>query len=210
MILAKKSLPIAKLSPEEEKIEKDFLETVKLKAPRVSIERLKYAIECIKKYHSATNRLSGEPYYLHPITVAKIVMDYDCSEDTIIAALLHDTIEDSCLTSEGIEMLFNKKVAAIVTDLTNIECNRGSCYRLKLSSVDNILQLLAVRDKRSLYIKIADRLHNLRTISHKDPYNQLKKAEETILFYLPLAEQLEIKSAAEEMRNICIEVLNGK
>ena len=71
------------------------------------------------------------------------------------------------------------------------------------------IQLLAVRDKRSIYIKIADRLHNLRTISHKDPYNQLKKAEETILFYLPLAEQLEMKSAAEEMRNICIEVLNN-
>jgi len=72
-----------------------------------------------------------------------------------------------------------------------------------------IALIVAVRDKRSLYIKIADRLHNLRTISHKDPYNQLKKAEETILFYLPLAEQLEMKSAAEEMRSISIMVLNG-
>ena len=71
-----------------------------------------------------------------------------------------------------------------------------------------ILQLLAVRDKRSLYIKIADRLHNLRTISHKDIANQLRKAEETILFYVPLAEQLEMKSAAEEMRSISVKVLN--
>jgi len=65
-----------------------------------------------------------------------------------------------------------------------------------------------VRDKRSLYIKIADRLHNLRTISHKDIDSQLRKAEETILFYVPLAEQLEMKSAAEEMRSISVKVLN--
>jgi len=209
MILAK-DLPAPKSSLESEKIEKDLLEAIKQKAPKVNMERVKHAIECIKKYHALTNRLSGEPYYLHPIAVAKIVMDYDCSEDIIIAALLHDTIEDSCLTSDGIEMLFNKKVAVIVTDLTNIECNRGSCYRLKLSSVDNILQLLAVRDKRSLYIKIADRLHNLRTISHKDIESQLRKAEESILFYVPLAEQLEMKSVAEDMRSICIKVLNDR
>jgi len=118
--------------------------------------------------------------------------------------LLHDTIEDTPTNAEVITLLFGEKVANIVIDLTNI----GSCYRLKLSSVDNILQLLAVRDKRSLYIKIADLLHNLRTISHKDIDSQLRKAEETILFYVPLAEQLEMKSAAEEMRSISIKVLN--
>ena len=122
--------------------------------------------------------------------------------------MLHDTIEDTPTNAEVITLLFGEKVANIVIDLTNIECNIGSCYRLKLSSVDNILQLLAVRDKRSLYIKIADLLHNLRTISHKDIDSQLRKAEETILFYVPLAEQLEMKSAAEEMRSISIKVLN--
>ena len=207
MLLAEDT-PSPRFDSTAERKELELIDQIQYNAPKVKIERVKAAIQYIKKSHATTNRLSGEPFYLHPIAVAKIVMDYDCSEDTILGALLHDTIEDTPTNAEVITLLFGEKVANIVIDLTNIECNIGSCYRLKLSSVDNILQLLAVRDKRSLYIKIADRLHNLRTISHKDVDNQLRKAEETILFYVPLAEQLEMKSAAEEMRSISIKVLN--
>jgi len=207
MLLAEDE-PSLKFDSTAEKKEWELIDKIKHYAPKVKIERVKAAIQYIKKSHATTNRLSGEPFYLHPIAVAKIVIDYDCSEDTILGALLHDTIEDTPTNAEVITLLFGEKVANIVIDLTNIECNIGSCYRLKLSSVDNILQSLAVRDKRSLYIKIADRLHNLRTISHKDIDSQLRKAEETILFYVPLAEQLEMKSAAEEMRGISVKVLN--
>ena len=122
------------------------------------------ALEVIKWYHGPKHRHSGEPFYLHPLTVAQIVLDYNTDEATILGALLHDTVEDTPMLLENVEMLFNKEVAQLVDGVRHLASNKATFYKVQLSSQENIRQLLEVEDPRVLYVKLADRLHNMRTI----------------------------------------------
>jgi Na+/proline symporter len=188
--------------------EKAFLNLVKQKT-NANLPAIEMAIEMIKWYHGAVKRKSGEPFYLHPLAVAQIVLDYNTDEATILGALLHDIVEDTAMLLENIEMVFGREVASIVDGTTHFESYKDSFYRIQLSSQENILMLLETEEKRSLYVKLADRMHNMRTISGHSSYAKKRQlAEETLQFFVPLARELGLKMAAVELKDRSIAVIN--
>ncbi|MHA7877455.1 MAG: sodium:solute symporter family protein [Bacteroidota bacterium] len=189
--------------------EQAFLEEV-AKRTQADLDLVRKAIETIKYYHGPQMRNSGEPFYLHPLSVAQIVLDYNQEEATVLGALLHDTVEDTPMLLENIEMMFNKEVARIVDGVTHLDSNKETFYKLKLSAHENTRKLLEVADKRALYVKLADRMHNMRTIQVKPYEHQRRTAEETLLFFVPLSEKLGLVGVAEELKERCFAVLNGK
>ncbi|MBL3284378.1 Bifunctional (p)ppGpp synthetase/guanosine-3',5'-bis(diphosphate) 3'-pyrophosphohydrolase [Rickettsiales endosymbiont of Paramecium tredecaurelia] len=160
-------------------------------------------------YHQAQNRASGEPYYTHPVEVAIIVMQMYVDEQSIVAAILHDTLEDTSLTHEQIIGHFGQEIAALVDGVTKItKLEYKNNYSLK--QTDNLHKLLLAtnKDLRVLFIKIADRLHNIRTI-HSIPSIEKRKriALETLEIYSPLAERVGMHRIKHEFQDICFKVL---
>ena len=193
--------------PGAQEQEQDFLQSVKERS-QADLSLVRKAIYLIKDYHGPVLRKSGEPFYLHPIAVAQIVLDYNQEEATILASLLHDTVEDTPLTLEQIELLFNKEVRHIVEGVTHMEANKKTIYKVQLSHPENIHRLLGAEDKRVLYVKLADRMHNMRTIQVKSLKSQRRTAEETLLFFVPLAKYLSLNKAAEELRTMSFSILH--
>jgi hypothetical protein len=178
-----------------------FLTTIQQKTS-ANIETIKTALEMIKWYHGPKNRNSGEPFYLHPLAVAQIVLEWNQEEATILGALLHDIVEDTAMLLENIDMMFGPEVVNIVGIVTHFETTQDSFYKIKLSNHENILMLLEVEDKRALYVKIADRMHNLRTINGHQSYTKKEQiAQETLQFFVPLARALGWEQAAIELKN---------
>ena len=186
--------------------EQAFLQAVKEKS-QADLPLVEKAIHLIKDYHGPVMRKSGEPFYLHPLAVAQIVLDYNQDEATILGALLHDTVEDTPLTLEQVALLFNKEVSDIVSGVTHMESHQATTYKVLLSHPENIHRLLGEEDQRVLYVKLADRMHNMRTIAAKSHESQRRTAEETLLFFVPLAKYLGLMEAAEELRTMSFEVL---
>jgi (p)ppGpp synthase/HD superfamily hydrolase len=192
--------------PGAQEQEQAFLQAVKERSS-ADLALVQKAIDLIKDYHGPMVRKSGEPFYLHPIAVAQIVLDYNTEEATVLGALLHDTVEDTPLTLEQIELLFNKEVRDVVNGVTHMESNKETLYKIRLSHPENIHRLLGAEDKRVLYVKLADRLHNMRTIQAMPYESQRRTAEETLLFFVSLAKYLGLSEAAEELRNMSFDVL---
>jgi len=171
---------------------------------------LQQAIQLIKQYHTGVKRKSGEPFYLHPIAVAHILLDYTQEQDTIIAALLHDTVEDTSLSLNQVALSFNAVVSNIVDGVTHLDSNLKN-KRIQLTAHENIQQLLETKDERVLYVKLADRLHNMRTIEgHSSLEKQKKIAEETLQFFVPMAKSLKLTPMAEELKERSFALLNRK
>jgi (p)ppGpp synthase/HD superfamily hydrolase len=126
---------------------------------KVDILEIKKAIYYAKKYHGSQKRLSGEPYYSHPLAVAELVLPHCFKTDILVASILHDTIEDTDLTKDLIEYIFDANIASKVDDLTRVKADR------KISSAE-MVQLLYISKKYDLLlVKMFDRLHNMRTIN---------------------------------------------
>jgi hypothetical protein len=186
-----------------------FLKAVQQKTS-ADIETIKTALEMIKWYHGPKNRNSGEPFYLHPLAVAQIVLDWNPEEASILGALLHDIVEDTPMLLENIDMMFGPEVAGIVDRVTHFESTRESFYKIRLSSHENILMLLEAKDKRALYVKISDRIHNLRTINGHQHYTKKQEiAEETLQFFVPLARTLGWDEAAIELKDKSAAILHS-
>ncbi|MEL7063918.1 MAG: HD domain-containing protein, partial [Bacteroidota bacterium] len=175
---------------------------------KADMELVRDAVELIKEYHGPVKRRSGEPFYLHPIAVAQIVLDYDQDEATILGALLHDTVEDTELSLDQVEVRYGVEVRQIVDGVTHLDSAEGGFHRIKLEDNENIMQLIAATDKRILYVKIADRMHNMRTIKFKKYFSQLNKAHETKRFFVPLCKELGLEGAASELEDLCAEVFS--
>ena len=171
--------------------------------------KIKKAIEFAVKYHGMQQRESGAPYYSHPLEVAEIIAEMLLDTDSIVTAILHDTIEDTDLTLEEIEQNFGKDVAKLVdgvTKLTKIKFHEDNARQ-----AENFRKLLIALsdDIRVLLIKLADRLHNMRTIDFIS--NQEKKeriALETLELYAPLAERIGMQQIKTELQDICFGILN--
>ena len=181
----------SKLSPDEQMIQdgfNDLLQDYLNSNHRRKVERITKAFNFAKQAHDGVKRRSGEPYIMHPIAVAKIV----CSEmglgsTSICAALLHDVVEDTEYTVEDIRNMFGDKIAQIVDGLTKIS---GGIFGEQASAqAENFRKLLLTMsdDIRVILIKIADRLHNMRTLGSMLPAKQFKIAGETLYLYAPLA-----------------------
>ncbi|HQJ90856.1 MAG TPA: HD domain-containing protein, partial [Paludibacteraceae bacterium] len=158
---------------------------------RKKVEIIDKAFRFAKEAHSGVNRRSGEPYILHPIAVARIVAhEIGLGSTSICAALLHDVVEDTDYTVEDIENLFGPKIAQIVDGLTKIS---GGVFGEKASAqAENFRKLLLTmsEDIRVILIKMADRLHNMRTLVSMPQAKQFKIAGETQYIYAPLANRL--------------------
>ncbi len=196
------------LTPEEEEqlIESEFQDVLNgyLKSNhRKKVEIIERAFRFAKKAHGGIRRRSGEPYILHPIAVAKIAsQEIGLGSTSICAALLHDVVEDTDYTVEDIEAQFGKKIAQLVSGLTKIS---GGIFGDQASAqAENFRKLLLTmsEDIRVVLIKMADRLHNMRTLGSMAPNKQYKIAGETLYIYAPLAHRLglfEIKTELEDL-----------
>ena len=166
------------------------------------LEFIKKAFEIALDAHKDQRRKSGEPYIFHPIAVAKIVAnELGLGATSIACALLHDVIEDSDYTYEDLEKIFSKKVADIVNGLTKISVMNNKNVSVQSENYRKLLLTLS-NDFRVILIKIADRLHNMRTLDSMRPDKQKKIAAETVYIYVPLAHRLgfyNIKSELEDL-----------
>ncbi len=158
--------------------------------------------------HEGQVRNSGEPYFSHPVEVAALLTEQRLDDTTIITALLHDTIEDTGSTYSAIADLFGEEIARQVdgvTKLTNLELSS-----VETKQAENFRKLLMAmsRDPRVLLVKLADRLHNMRTIRHLPSDKQVRKARETMDIYAPLSGRMGMQSIREELEDIAFRVLN--
>ena len=150
------------------------------------------------------SRLSGEPYYSHPLTVAELVAPYCFKTDILVTSILHDVIEDTELTKDMLEYIFDANIASKVDDLTRVKIDR------KISSAE-MVQLLYISKKYNLLlIKMFDRVHNMRTIGAKPKEKLIKSTEETIEFFIIILMQLRhtIPSAIElesKLMTLCLQ-----
>jgi Na+/proline symporter len=193
-------------SSEAQQQEQELLDSLQ-SFTHIDLGKVRTAIEMIKWYHGPVKRYSGEPFYLHPLAVAKIVLEYNQDEATLLGALLHDTVEDTYMLLDNIETMFGIEVAQIVDAVTHLESNRKTFYKVRLSDNENILKLLGVKDLRALYVKIADKVHNMRTLHAKPADKQLDTAQETLRFFVPLAENLGLTKAVQELKEKALTVL---
>ena len=170
---------------------------------RKKVEIITKAFNFAKQAHKGVRRLSGEPYIMHPITVAQIVCsDIGLGSTSICSALLHDVVEDTDYTVEDIENMFGPKIAQIVDGLTKIS---GGIFGEQASAqAENFKKLLLTmsEDIRVILIKIADRLHNMRTLESQPANKQYKIAGETLYLYAPLAHRLGLYKIKSELENL--------
>ena len=161
--------------------------------------------------HAGQIRASGEPYFTHPIAVANLLVDMNLDLDTVITALLHDTVEDCDVTLSALDEAFGSSVAQLVDGVTKLSRIGRQTGQNSLQAENFRKLLLAMsKDLRVLLVKLADRLHNMRTIRHMDPEKQLIKARETMDIYAPLAGRMGMQFIREELEDLSFRVLNSE
>lgn len=172
------------------------------------LPRIETAYELAKKAHEGQVRSSGDPYISHPIAVAVILVGLGMDSDTIIGALLHDVVEDTSVTLEDIEKQFGADVAELVDGVTKL-ANIPYSSRAEQQAENVRKMLLAMaKDVRVVIIKLADRLHNMRTLDFRIPEKQRVKSLETMEIYAPLAHRLGIRSVKEELEDLSLKHLD--
>ncbi|MGE5309689.1 MAG: RelA/SpoT family protein [Sphaerimonospora mesophila] len=182
---------------------------------KTDIKRIQTALEFATEKHAGQKRLSGEDYISHPIAVANILMEWDMDIDSVIAGLLHDVAEDTDVDLSEIADRFGKDVALLVDGVTKVSAaraGRGDITTYLPSTKDNLTKLLVATgsDIRVIIIKLADRLHNLRTLEHQTPERQQKKARESLEVFGPLADRLNMGRVRVEIEDISFRYIAPK
>ena len=189
--------------------QQQLLDKVKIYNSNINEDILKKAYNFAAKAHETQTRHSGDPYISHPIAVASILCDLKVDTATITTALLHDTIEDTETTFEQIEKLFGKEIAELVEGVTKI--SKLEDKSLEYSAAENFRKLILAtsKDIRVLLVKLADRLHNMRTINNiKDLNKRIRISKETMEIYSPLAERMGMHNFRDELEDLAFGVLN--
>jgi GTP pyrophosphokinase len=176
--------------------------------PDASIERIRFAFDLANERHSGQLRKSGEPYITHPVAVAQILAELGLDEQTIIAALLHDTVEDTGYTLDELRASFGDEVASLVDGVTKLD---KLTYGPTAEAQTLRKMVIAMsKDVRVLVIKLADRLHNARTWKFVSSETATRKARETIDIYAPLAHRLGMNAVKWELEDLSFEVMEPK
>jgi RelA/SpoT family (p)ppGpp synthetase len=186
----------------------DLVERVRRYNPNTSEALLNRAYVYAMKAHGEQKRASGDPYFSHPLEVAAILTDLKLDDSTIAAALLHDTIEDTETTRAEIDEMFGRDIGALVEGLTKLK--KLDLVTKEAKQAENLRRLLLAiaSDVRVLLIKLADRLHNMRTLDHMPPEARKRSAEETIDIYAPLAGRMGMHEMREELEDLAFRELN--
>ncbi len=186
----------------------ELVERVTRYDPDANEDLLNRAYVYAMKAHGNQKRASGEAYFNHPLEVAAILAEMKLDSSTIAAALLHDTVEDTETTAQEITDKFGPDIAALVDGLTKIK--QLDLVTREATQAENLRKLLLAmsKDVRVLLVKLADRLHNMRTLQHVKPEKRLRIAEETMDIYAPLAGRMGMQLIREELEDICFGILN--
>ncbi len=193
-----------------EELSIDLLLDAVARYQKEGLDSIKKAYLLAEKLHDGQKRQSGEPYIIHPLSVAFILSQMHADTDTICAALLHDTIEDSSITKEEIALLFNPQVAKLVDGVTKIsKLNFSSKEEQNLANTRKII-LSLTEDVRIIIIKLADRLHNMRTLQYKSRFKQQENALETLELFAPLAYYLGAYTIKNELEDLSLRYLEPK
>ena len=187
-----------------------LVQKVKNYFPKLNVENINKAYDFGKKAHGSQTRASGDPFFSHPFEVANILAQMKLDENSIITALLHDVIEDTLATKEEIKKIFGIEIANLVDGVTKLsKINLQQTNKNK--QVENLRKfILAIsEDIRVLFVKLADRLHNMRTIKFLKDSNKKKKiSNETLEIFAPLADRIGIRKIKDELEDLAFEELN--
>lgn len=184
-----------------------FFEKVK-QNPQYDSEKIKQAYDIAKEAHQNQKRRSGEPYIMHPVAVAQILLNFGMDNECIISALLHDVVEDTKVSIDFIKEHFGDEVALLVDGVTKLG-------KIPLSTreevqAENIRKMFIAmnKDVRVIIIKLADRLHNMRTLQYMPDYKQREKSLETLEIYAPIAHRLGIRAIKDELEDLAVRYLD--
>ena len=184
-----------------------ILDTVKSYSPKADLDLIRRAYELARKAHEGQTRVSGEAYIIHPLHVAQILTQLHLDDATISAALLHDVVEDTIYTNEQMKEMFGDEVAMLIDGVTKLgRLQYKSKEEAQLESYRKMFLAMA-KDIRVIMIKLADRLHNMRTLKYMREDKQKRIARETIEIYAPLANRLGISSIKWELEDLCLRYL---
>lgn len=189
-----------------------------LAKPHYSEEQLlelEYAIDVATDAHESQKRKSGEPYIIHPLAVASLLVEWEMDIDSVVAGVLHDTVEDTTLDLQKIETLFGHDVAFLVDGVTKVGQARSGMRDLESylpATKDNLTKLMIAvgEDVRVLIIKLADRLHNMRTLEHMPKEKQKKIARETMEVFAPLADRLNMGRVRVQLEELSFRYMTPK
>jgi len=189
--------------------DKALIEKVKSYNPDTDITQLQHACDFSKDAHGTQKRASGSPYFMHPLEVADILADMRMDECSIITALLHDTVEDTHVTLEEIGHLFGHEVATLVSGVTKLAKIEYQTEHVRQAENFRKLLMAMSEDIRVLLVKLADRLHNMRTLHYvKSPEKRTRIAHETMEIYAPLAERIGMQQLKNELQDLAFAELH--
>lgn len=176
--------------------------------PNTDISMIEKAYHIADKAHEGQLRKSGEPYIMHPLCVAIILAELELDKETIVAGILHDVIEDTIMSDEEIEKEFSPEILLLVDGVTKLTQLNFQADKLEMQAENLRKMFLAMaKDIRVILIKLADRLHNLRTLQYQSPAKQIEKARETMDIYSPIAHRLGISKIKVELDDLSLQYL---
>lgn len=185
----------------------DVIKRMKMNKRKVNTALIQKAYNFAAEHHKGQKRMSGEDYIIHPLNVAYILADLQMDDSTICAALLHDVVEDTDVTNEDIVKNFGEEIAEMVAGVTKL--SKIQYVTIKEEQVENYRKMFLAmgKDIRVILIKLADRLHNMRTLSNLKRDRQIANAKETMELYAPLANRLGIYSLKSELEDLAFRYL---
>src|SRR5215218_7547582 len=188
----------------------DLVEKVRAYSPDADVELLRRAYVFSAFEHRGQVRHSGEPYLIHPLAVADFLADMKLDVVAVAAGMLHDVVEDTLTTIERIQELFGPEVAHVVEGVTKISAIRFSSSEERQAENFRKMLLAMVDDIRVIMVKLADRLHNMRTLNHLSEERRVKIAQETRDIYAPIANRLGMSKVKNELEELAFKYLEGK
>lgn len=192
-----------------DQIYNDLIETMKKYHPSEDFSLIEKAFHLAKNAHLEQVRKSGEPYIIHPLAVAKILAELELDKESIVAGILHDVVEDTIYTKADIAEMFNDEIALLVEGVTKLTAISYDTDKEDLQAENYRKMFLAMaKDIRVILIKLADRLHNMRTLKFMPPHKQKEKAKETLNIYAPLAHRLGISKIKVELEDLSFRYLH--
>ena len=185
-----------------------LIETIRQYHPSSDLSDIERAYKVAKEAHEGQFRKSGEPYIIHPLCVAIILAELELDKESIIAGLLHDVVEDTVMTSEDVAREFGDEVALLVDGVTKLTQLNYQHDKIEVQAENLRKMFLAMaKDIRVIMIKLADRLHNMRTMQYQSPAKQVEKSRETLDIYAPIAHRLGISKIKVELDDLSMKYL---